>query len=37
MEAFIDSLELPEPEKKRLKEVTPANYIGKASELAKNI
>ena len=30
MKQFIDSLELPESEKTRLKEMTPANYIGYA-------
>ncbi len=37
MQAFIDSLELPEDEKKRLKQLTPANYIGNAVSQAKNI
>lgn len=35
--AFIDSLPLPEIEKKRLKKITPSNYIGLASEMANNI
>ncbi len=30
MRAFIDKLELPEAEKARLKEMTPASYIGDA-------
>ncbi|WP_375753502.1 adenylosuccinate lyase [Vibrio sp. HN007] len=33
MRNFIDGLELPEEEKARLKEMTPANYIGQAIEL----
>lgn len=33
MRQFIDGLELPEHEKARLKEMTPANYIGRAIEL----
>jgi hypothetical protein len=28
-------LELPEEDKKRLKEMTPASYVGMAEELAK--
>ena len=28
MQQFIDSLALPEHEKARLKQLTPANYIG---------
>jgi adenylosuccinate lyase len=35
--AFIKGLPIPEPEKKRLLEMTPATYIGKAAELAKRI
>ena len=35
--AFIDTLELPEAEKARLRALTPANYIGKAAELARRI
>jgi adenylosuccinate lyase len=36
--AFIDSLtELPAPERERLKALTPANYTGKAAELARRI
>lgn len=37
MQAFIDSLELPEDEKERLKQLTPATYIGNAISQAKNI
>lgn len=37
MQAFIDSLELPENEKERLKQLTPATYIGNAVSQAKNI
>ncbi len=33
MRAFIDGLELPEFEKDRLKQMTPANYIGDAVKL----
>ncbi|CAH0533358.1 Adenylosuccinate lyase [Vibrio stylophorae] len=33
MAAFIDGLELPEDEKVRLKQMTPANYIGDAVKL----
>lgn len=37
MQAFIDSLDLPEDEKERLKQLTPATYIGNAVSQAKNI
>ncbi|GAM76514.1 adenylosuccinate lyase [Vibrio ishigakensis] len=37
MRNFIDGLELPEAEKARLKEMTPANYIGQAIELTDNL
>lgn len=37
MRAFIDGLELPEDEKVRLKEMTPANYIGQAIELTDKL
>ncbi|OQS39931.1 adenylosuccinate lyase [Chromobacterium haemolyticum] len=37
LHAFIKNLELPETDKARLLELTPASYIGKASELAKRI
>ena len=35
--AFIETLELPEAEKQRLRALTPGNYIGKAAELAQRI
>jgi adenylosuccinate lyase len=35
--AFIDTLEMPEDAKDALKALTPANYIGNASQQAKNI
>ena len=35
--AFIDGLSLPEHEKKRLLEMTPWSYTGKAAELARKI
>lgn len=37
MQQFIDSLALPEHEKNRLKQLTPANYIGYAVEFVKKI
>jgi adenylosuccinate lyase len=37
LHAFIRGLAIPEGEKARLLEMTPANYIGKAVELAKRI
>ncbi|NLS11452.1 adenylosuccinate lyase [Vibrio sp. SM6] len=37
MRQFIDGLELPEHEKARLKEMTPANYIGQAIELTDKL
>ncbi|HEV8520774.1 MAG TPA: adenylosuccinate lyase [Burkholderiales bacterium] len=37
LHAFIRTLAIPEAEKKRLLELTPATYIGKAAELAKGI
>ncbi|MGA0611430.1 adenylosuccinate lyase [Caldimonas sp. KR1-144] len=37
IQAFIQTLELPEAEKQRLLAMTPANYIGKASELASKL
>ena len=37
MRNFIDDLELPEHEKARLKEMTPANYIGQAIELTDKL
>ena len=35
LHAFIRGLSIPQPEKKRLLELTPADYIGKAAELAR--
>lgn len=35
MQEFIDTLEIPEEEKARLKKLTPGNYIGIATRLAK--
>lgn len=37
MSNFIDGLEIPEAEKARLKEMTPANYIGQAIELTDKL
>lgn len=37
MQKFIDSLELPESEKDRLKKLTPANYIGYSIEFVDKI
>ncbi|EAR56340.1 adenylosuccinate lyase [Photobacterium sp. SKA34] len=37
MRVFIDGLDLPEHEKARLKELTPANYIGDAVKLTDNL
>jgi adenylosuccinate lyase len=37
IQAFIETLELPDDEKARLMAMTPGNYIGKAVELAKRI
>jgi len=37
LHAFIDGLEIPNDAKTRLKAMTPANYVGKAAELAKQI
>jgi adenylosuccinate lyase len=37
IQAFIETLELPEGEKQRLRELTPGNYIGVAEVLAKRI
>ena len=34
---FIDGLAIPDEEKKRLHDLTPQNYIGKARELARNV
>ncbi len=37
MQDFVDTLELPEEAKQTLKEMTPASYIGNASQQAQNI
>ncbi|MDC7704785.1 adenylosuccinate lyase [Vogesella indigofera] len=37
LSAFIKGLEIPEAEKARLLELTPAGYVGKAEELARRI
>ena len=37
MQAFIDSLALPEEEKVRLKQMTPANYIGRAIQMVDDL
>ncbi len=37
LEQFIDGLELPDAAKDSLKQLTPSNYIGNASEQAKNV
>ena len=37
MRVFIDRLALPEEEKERLKQMTPANYIGQAIELTDQL
>jgi adenylosuccinate lyase len=37
LHAFIDGLAIPEVEKARLKQMTPASYIGKAVDLARRI
>lgn len=37
MQAFIDSLELPEEEKVRLKAMTPGNYIGRAATMVDEL
>lgn len=37
MASFIDSLEIPEEERIRLRSLTPASYIGNAAEQAKTI
>ena len=36
LQTFIDSLEIPEQEKTRLKAMTPATYTGLATQLAKS-
>jgi len=37
LHAFIDGLAIPDPEKARLKTLTPASYTGMAAELARQI
>jgi len=37
MRAFIDTLPLPNPDKQRLRALTPAGYIGLAATLARDI
>jgi adenylosuccinate lyase len=37
LHSFINSLAIPPNEKKRLLQMTPWNYIGKAAELANKI
>jgi adenylosuccinate lyase len=37
LHAFIDQLQIPEGEKQRLLELTPAGYIGLAARLAREI
>jgi len=37
MQGFIAGLDLPEAEKERLLTMTPASYVGKASELARRV
>lgn len=37
MMEFIESLELPQKEKERLKKLTPENYLGLAQELAEKV
>jgi adenylosuccinate lyase len=37
LHVFIKTLDIPEAEKQRLRELTPATYVGKAAELAKRI
>ena len=37
LRAFIQTLDIPADEKKRLSELSPETYTGKASELAKKI
>ncbi|MBD9645004.1 MULTISPECIES: adenylosuccinate lyase [Pantoea] len=37
MQTFIDSLELPEEEKVRLKLMTPANYLGRAIQMVDDL
>ena len=37
IQAFIDTLEIPESAKAELKQMTPASYIGNAVDQASNI
>ncbi|MES2088743.1 MAG: adenylosuccinate lyase [Pseudomonadota bacterium] len=37
IQAFVQTLEIPEADKQRLLDMTPGNYIGKAAALAKRI
>jgi len=37
MQTFIDNLELPEEEKVRLKQMTPANYLGRAIQMVDDL
>jgi adenylosuccinate lyase len=37
LSAFIDTLDIPSEEKQRLRQLSPASYLGKAAELAKRI
>lgn len=37
MQAFIDGLPLPEEEKTRLKQMTPANYLGRAVQMVDDL
>ena len=37
IKAFIETLEIPEAAKQRLKQMTPANYLGVAEALAKSV
>ncbi|MFP4905785.1 lyase family protein, partial [Paraburkholderia sp. BR14261] len=37
LQTFVNGLAIPEDAKKRLLEMTPASYVGKAAELAKRI
>lgn len=37
IQQFVSKLEIPEEDKKRLMELSPATYIGKAADLAKTL
>ncbi|MGP1946734.1 MAG: adenylosuccinate lyase, partial [Arsenophonus sp. ER-LPS3-MAG3] len=37
IKTFIDNLDLPKTEKKRLKKMTPSNYIGYSTDLVKHL